>query len=102
MSEWRDKNPNFPPYCFDQEGCFYANDKNERAKLLEHMHEIVSSLNDEGAYEWWICTVPDGADEDDFDYIADDVELCSEICELFGKIIHEYVFKEYKNKKEDK
>lgn len=102
MSDWREQNEGFLPYCFDEKRCMVAESKQERIELLRHMNEIVRYINDERAYNWWIMVVPDCASDEDYEDIAEDAELCTDVCELFGKIIHYYIFKEYENKKEDK
>ena len=62
----------------------------ERARLIESMHNIIESMNDERAYESWIWTVPDGADWDDFESIAEDNEEYKHVQELFCGLVKRY------------
>lgn len=101
MSSWKEQNEGFLIYSMDKKGTFFAENKEERKTLLKQMHAIIANLNDEKAYLWWILVVPDGATDDDFDYMAEDAKLCTDVCELFGKIINKYVFKEYAKEKEE-
>lgn len=101
MNSWEEQNEGFRSYDLDRKGVFFAENKEDRKTILKHMHEIIRNINDERAYGWWIMVVPDCATEEDFDDIAEDAELCTDICELFGKIIHYYVFKEYIKEKEE-
>ena len=46
----------------------------ERVELLKAMDVIVRSLNDESVMDLWLTNgVPDGADESDYEFIAEDV-----------------------------
>lgn len=46
----------------------------ERVELLKAMDTIVRSLNDESVMDLWLTSgVPDGADESDYEFIAEDV-----------------------------
>ena len=46
----------------------------ERAELLKAMDVVVRSLNDESVMDLWLTNgVPDGADESDYEFIAEDV-----------------------------
>lgn len=101
MNSWKEQNEGFLPYSMDKKGTFFAENKEERKALLKQMHSIIANLNDERAYFWWILVVPDGATDDDFGYMAEDAELCTDVCKLFGKIINKYVFKEYAKEKEE-
>ena len=60
-------------------------------ELLQSMHYIISSINDEEAYERWIYMVPDGATKEDFRDIATDQELFDDTVDLFHAIIKEYL-----------
>lgn len=62
----------------------------ERAKLIKAMHTIMLAMNDERAYMAWIDVVPDCPYEEDFFYIAGDVELYDETCKLFRHILSTY------------
>lgn len=56
--------------------------------LIKLMNEIVrEDIGDDDLYEVWIAEgVPDGAGEDDFDYIAEDDSLYYQTIELFCKL----------------
>lgn len=46
----------------------------ERVELLKAMDVVVRSLNDESVMDLWLTNgVPDGADESDYEFIAEDV-----------------------------
>ena len=46
----------------------------ERVGLLKAMDVVVRSLNDESVMDLWLTNgVPDGADESDYEFIAEDV-----------------------------
>lgn len=46
----------------------------ERVELLKAMDTIVRSLNDESVMDLWLTSgVPDGADDSDYEFIAEDV-----------------------------
>ena len=65
--------------------------KLDRIKMLESMHYLISSLNDENAYyNAWIYVMPDGATDDDFADIAEDNKLYDEVCALFTRLIKRY------------
>lgn len=61
-----------------------------RFQLIQAMHTIVCSINDESAYYRWIRLVPDCATDDDFDDIAQDDDLYGDCCGLFRELIKEY------------
>ena len=53
----------------------------ERVELLKAMDVVVRSLNDEEVMDLWLTNgVPDGADESDYEFIAEDVTTCFEEC----------------------
>ena len=46
----------------------------ERVELLKAMDVVVRSLNDESVMDLWLTNgIPDGADESDYEFIAEDV-----------------------------
>lgn len=48
----------------------------ERVELLKAMDVVVRSLNDEEVMDLWLTNgVPDGADESDYEFIAEDVAI---------------------------
>lgn len=59
-------------------------------RLLKAMNEVVVLMNDERAYESWIITVPDGADDDDFEDIAMRDDEMDDVCRLFRSIVGRY------------
>lgn len=59
-------------------------------RLLKAMNEVVVLMNDERAYESWILTVPDGADDDDFGDIAMRDDEMDDVCRLFRAIVGRY------------
>lgn len=63
----------------------------EKALLLKSMHEIISHLNNEDAYDQWIYTVPDGASDEDFHEIAEDSTLFQDSCQLFVCLMNDYL-----------
>ena len=64
----------------------------DRIDHVRKMHELVCSLNHEGAYEWWSADgVPDcPIDPDDFRDFAEDDEMYEELIGLFLKILAKY------------
>lgn len=63
----------------------------ERAEFVQSMNDIVRHLNDENAYSRWIEVVPDGAEQANFEYIADEEELFDETVYLFKNIMKRYL-----------
>lgn len=62
----------------------------DRFNLLKAMDFIIFSLDDETPYyQEWISVVPDCAEDDDFQFIANDNELYDLACRTFEKIIKE-------------
>lgn len=61
-------------------------------KLIENMNEIVCHMNNEYAYELWILTYPDGADEDEVREMAemDDGKYFDEIAAAFFRVCKAY------------
>lgn len=60
--------------------------KATRLKLVKEMNEYILNTGDEDIYEtWWMVGVPDGADEEDFEFFTDADEF-KELCKLFGKL----------------
>ena len=65
--------------------------KLDRIKMLESMHYLILSLNDENAYFGsWVYVVPDCPTDDDFEDIAEDSNHFNEVCELFTRLIKRY------------
>lgn len=62
----------------------------QRRRIVTAMNEIVCSLNNEDAYSEWITIVPDMADEDDFEYIAQEDELYTDSAKLFLRLMKDY------------
>ena len=65
--------------------------KEQRIELLKGMNQYIIDLGDEEVYrEWFSCGVPDEATEDDYNFIANDIEEWVYVCQLFGRLIGEY------------
>lgn len=58
-----------------------------RVSQLKAMHELMCNANDEDIYMSWIYTMPDGATQEDFEYIAMDDESYNECFDVFVKLI---------------
>lgn len=61
-----------------------------KMNLLGGMNTYVRDLGDEEAWDLWITIVPDEVTEDDLEYIANDKELWTDVCVLFGEIVKNY------------
>lgn len=61
----------------------------KRRNILKAMNTIVRALNDETAYyRRWIYIIPDEADDDELEDIADNMpDIFEEAVELFGDIM---------------
>lgn len=63
----------------------------DRVRLLRTMDQIMrnETLSDEGyAFNRWITEgIPDGADDDLLQEIAEDDDMWAGMCELFGELI---------------
>ena len=69
-------------------------DKRERVDILKSMHRLVRAMNDEEAYMAWIICIPDGADDDELEYIAlHDEEIFRDACNLFNRLVKGYACK---------
>ena len=59
-----------------------------KQNILGGMDSYIRELGDEDIWEVWIAYgVPDGATEDDLQFIAEDDELWRDTCGLFGQLI---------------
>lgn len=63
---------------------------NCRAKILNHINEIVRNMNHEGAWDEWINVFPDEATEDDFIDIAGNDGIYEDAIEKFFDVCEEY------------
>lgn len=64
----------------------------ERLEVLRAMNTIAKFFNHEDAYLNWICgAVPDQADEDDLESIAEDEEMFSDAVDVFKFIWKTYL-----------
>ena len=64
----------------------------ERFEVLKGMDTIIKSMNDESAYSAWIYIIPDGADDDELQEIAEeDEESFEDACKLFAKLVNKYM-----------
>lgn len=65
----------------------------ERAKFLRLMDEYIRNItldDEDGNFDLWLSEgVPDGADEECLEEIAEDDILWGSICSLFGQIVNE-------------
>ena len=69
-----------------------------RIKYLKKMHQRIIDIGDEDLYATWIeLGVPDEPSEDDFRFIASEIELYYDIVELFVRL-DLYETKQYKCK----
>ena len=62
----------------------------QRVCILRSMDYIIRTMQHENAYEEWILVVPDEADEQDFEEIAQDDEGWSETCSWFRTLVKRY------------
>lgn len=61
--------------------------KQIKIKLLHEMDNFIRNIGDEDILETWLmCGLPDGADEEDYIFFAENEENWTEICSLFGKL----------------
>ena len=62
-------------------------------ELLKAMHLLVMSMNDEGAYLYWINTIPDQASDEDLLEIAmdEDESIYREACQDFRRICEDHL-----------
>lgn len=64
----------------------------ERFEALKSMNTIIKSMNDENAYSTWIWVIPDEADDEELQEIAEeDEESFKEACDLFAKLVQKYM-----------
>lgn len=62
--------------------------KIKRIELLRAMNTVALTCNNEDCIDnFWLYAMPDHADDDDFDFIADDDEKFNHVCEAFSKMI---------------
>ena len=65
---------------------------NEKFEALRSMNTIIKSMNDESAYNAWIYIIPDGADDDELQEIAEeDEDSFKDACNLFAKLVRKYM-----------
>ena len=65
---------------------------NEKFEALRSMNTIIKSMNDESAYNAWIYIIPDGADDDELQDIAEeDEDSFKDACNLFAKLVRKYM-----------
>lgn len=58
-----------------------------RIRKLKAMHEMVLNIDDENYYMTWIYTVPDEPSDNDFEDIAENIEMYNEVESLFKRLI---------------
>lgn len=61
-----------------------------QCKLIENMNEIVCNMNNEYAYDLWILTFPDDADEEEIREIAEDEAMFDDVVDAFFKVCKIY------------
>lgn len=65
--------------------------KEQRIELLKGMNQYIIELGDEDIYDKWFGGgVPDGATDDDYEFIAGNIEEWVYVCQLFGRLNGEY------------
>lgn len=65
--------------------------KEQRIELLKGMNQYIIDLGDELAYDaWFSMGVPDEATDDDYEFIAEDLDHWVFVCNIFGAIIKEF------------
>lgn len=65
-----------------------AKRKQRRFEVLKAMNTIVKNLNNEDGYEYWIYTIPDGADDDELlDIAFEDEDTFIEAVDSFKRIM---------------
>ena len=65
---------------------------NEKFEALRSMNTIIKNMNDESAYNAWIYIIPDGADDDELQEIAEeDEDSFKDACNLFAKLVRKYM-----------
>ena len=65
---------------------------NEKFETLRSMITIIKNMNDESAYDAWIYIIPDGADDDELQEIAEeDEESFEDASKLFAKLVNKYM-----------
>ena len=61
-----------------------------RIELAKQMNQYIINLGDEEIYDAWFEEgIPDGPQEDDYKFFANDDEQWKELCELFGELVKE-------------
>lgn len=58
-----------------------------RIRKLKAMHEMILNIDDENYYMTWIYTVPDEPSDNDFEDIAENIEMYNEVEALFKRLI---------------
>lgn len=65
--------------------------KEQRIELLKGMNQYIIDLGDEEAwYDWIGVGVPDEATDDDYDFIAGDLDEWQRVCRVFGNLVTQY------------
>lgn len=61
-----------------------------RIELAKQMNQYILNLGDEEIYDAWFEEgIPDGPQEDDYEFFASDDKEWKELCELFGALVKE-------------
>lgn len=63
--------------------------KKEKIKILKQIEAIIESVDlDDLDYEYWLSLgIPDEASEEDYEFIAEDIELYNGILEAFSIVL---------------
>lgn len=69
---------------------------NRRVEVLQNMDYAIRFMNDESVMEPWLMEgVPDGADLDDYQSIAEDHDEYIYIVKLFAKLVAKYAKEDF-------
>jgi len=69
---------------------------NSRIAVLKAMDNAVRNMNDEDVFaSWWTDGVPDGADEGDYLFIAEDHENYKDVVRVFAKCVKYYAEEDF-------
>lgn len=65
-------------------------DTNLQYDLINAMNLIVLNMNNENAYDLWLWTYPDGADEDDVREMAESNVMFDDVADAFFRVCKAY------------
>lgn len=59
-----------------------------KMNMLKLMDKMINEIGDEELFDSWLMLgVPDGADDDDYEYMARSEEGYKDVCELFVRLL---------------